>query len=112
MHIATTRFGSVEVPEENLIHFKSGIIGFPRETRFALIPHGQSTLIAWLQSVQTPGLAFPVVSAHGLVLDYPDVPLEAVAEKAGIGGTLGKRWIVHRHPSGSGFGNPWHPLAL
>jgi flagellar assembly factor FliW len=87
MHIATTRFGSVEVPEENLIHFKSGIIGFPRETRFALIPHGQSTLIAWLQSVQTPGLAFPVVSAHGLVLDYPDVALEPVAEKAGLGGT-------------------------
>ena len=87
MHIATTRFGSVEVPDENLIHFKSGIIGFQRETRFALIPHGQSTLIAWLQSVQTPGLAFPVVSAHGLVLDYPDVPLEPVAEKAGLGGT-------------------------
>jgi len=87
MHIATTRFGSVEVPEENLIHFKSGIIGFPRETRFALIPHGQSTLIAWLQSVQTPGLAFPVVSAHGLVLDYPDVALEPVAEKAGLGGS-------------------------
>jgi len=77
----------VEVPDENLIHFKSGIIGFQRETRFALIPHGQSTLIAWLQSVQTPGLAFPVVSAHGLVFDYPDVPLEPVAEKAGLGGT-------------------------
>lgn len=87
MHIATTRFGSVEVPEENLIHFKSGIIGFPRETKFALIPHGESTLIAWLQSAQTPGLAFPVVSAHGLVLDYPDVPLEPVAEKVGLGGS-------------------------
>jgi flagellar assembly factor FliW len=77
----------VEVPEENLIHFKSGIIGFTKESKFALIPHGQSTLIAWLQSAQTPGLAFPVVSAHGLVLDYPDVPLEPVAEKAGLGGT-------------------------
>lgn len=87
MQIATTRFGSVEVPEENLIHFKSGIIGFTKESKFALIPHGQSTLIAWLQSAQTPGLAFPVVSAHGLVLDYPDVPLEPVAEKAGLGGT-------------------------
>jgi flagellar assembly factor FliW len=87
MQIATTRFGSVEVPEENLIHFKSGIIGFTKETKFALIPHGQSTLIAWLQSAQTPALAFPVVSAHGLVLDYPDVPLEPVAEKAGLGGS-------------------------
>jgi flagellar assembly factor FliW len=88
MQIATTRFGSVEVPEEHLIQFKNGIIGFPRESKFALIPHGQSTLIGWLQSAVTPALAFPVVSAHGLVVDYPDVPLDAVVEKAGLPGTL------------------------
>jgi flagellar assembly factor FliW len=87
MQIATTRFGSVEVPEENLIQFKCGIIGFPKESKFALIPHGESTLIAWLQSAQTPALAFPVVSAHGLVLDYPDVPLDPLGEKAGLGGS-------------------------
>ena len=86
MQIETTRFGLVEVPEEVLIHFKSGIIGFPRESKFALIPHGDSTLIAWLQSTTTPSLAFPVVSAHGLVVDYPDVPLKPVGEKAGVSG--------------------------
>jgi flagellar assembly factor FliW len=78
----------VEVPEEHLIQFKNGIIGFPRESKFALIPHGESTLIAWLQSAVTPALAFPVVSAHGLVVDYPDVPLEPVMEKAGLPGPL------------------------
>jgi flagellar assembly factor FliW len=88
MQIQTTRFGVVEVPEADLIHFRSGIIGFPRETKFALIPHGQSTLIAWLQSAVTPGLAFPVVSAHGLVVDYPDVPIDGAAEKAGLSGDL------------------------
>ncbi len=88
MQIQTTRFGVVEVPEADLIHFKSGIIGFPRETKFALIPHGQSTLIAWLQSVTAPGLAFPLVSAHGLVLDYPDVPISGPAEKAGLSGEI------------------------
>jgi flagellar assembly factor FliW len=86
MQIQTTRFGVVEVPEEALIHFKSGIIGFPRESTFALIPHGDSKWIAWLQSAQTPALAFPIVSAHGLVGDYPDVPLPPVAEKAGLTG--------------------------
>lgn len=87
MQIETTRFGSVEVPEGHLIHLKGGLIGFPKESKFALIPHGESTLIAWLQSAVTPELAFPVVSAHGLVLDYPDVPLEGVAEKAGLAGS-------------------------
>lgn len=86
MQIETTRFGLVEVPEEALIHFKTGIIGFPGESKFALIPHGDSKLIAWLQSAATPALAFPVVSAHGLVVDYPDVPLASVAEKAGLSG--------------------------
>jgi len=86
MQIETTRFGLVEVPEEALIHFKTGIIGFPRESKFALIPHGDSKLIAWLQSAITPALAFPVVSAHGLVGDYPDVGLVPVAEKAGLTG--------------------------
>jgi flagellar assembly factor FliW len=88
MQIETTRFGLVEVPEDALIHFKNGIIGFPRESKFTLIPHGQSKVIAWLQSAVTPALAFPVVSAHGLVLDYPDVEIEPVAEKAGLAGAL------------------------
>jgi flagellar assembly factor FliW len=44
-------------------------------------------LIAWLQSATTPGLAFPVVSGHGLVSDYPDVPIEPLVDKAGIGGS-------------------------
>lgn len=88
MQISTTRFGVVEVPEEVLIQFENGIIGFPRESKFALIPHAGSALIAWLQSVLTPALAFPVVSAHGLVVDYPDVALEPIAEKAGLAGDL------------------------
>jgi flagellar assembly factor FliW len=83
--IATSRFGTVEVSEENLIRFDSGLIGFPQERMFALIPHGSSTVIAWLQSVSTPELAFPVVSAHGLVADYPDVPVTLAAEKVGLG---------------------------
>ena len=92
--ISTTRFGSVEVPDENLLHFKNGIIGFPKETRFTLIPHGQSTSIAWLQSAATPGLAFPVVSAHGLVGDYPDVPIEPLVDKAGIAGSGADEFAV------------------
>lgn len=87
MRIETTRFGVVEATEQDLIQFPGGIIGFPQEHRFAMIPHGSSPLIAWLQSATTPNLAFPVVSAHALREGYPDVPLDAVIAKAGIGGT-------------------------
>jgi len=88
MQITTSRFGVVETPDQNLIRFENGIIGFPQERVFALIPHGSSTVIAWLQSVHNPDLAFPVVSAHGLVSDYPDVPVQHVAEKAGLSGDV------------------------
>jgi flagellar assembly factor FliW len=87
MQIETTRFGRVDVKDAEQIHFPTGIIGFRDEKSFVLIPHGSSDLIGWLQSVQTPALAFPVVSAHGLVNEYPDVPIDQAAERAGVKGT-------------------------
>jgi flagellar assembly factor FliW len=88
MRIETTRFGVVEAAEEELITFRNGLIGFPAEKQYVLIPHGSSTAIAWLQSLTTPELAFPVASAHAFVSDYPDVPLEPVAKRADIGDSL------------------------
>ncbi|HEX3594175.1 MAG TPA: flagellar assembly protein FliW [Polyangiaceae bacterium] len=86
MEIQTSRFGKVSASEDDMIRFPRGIIGFREEKAFVLIPHGSSTLIGWLQSAATPELAFPVVSAHGLVDEYPDVGIEQAAERAGIGG--------------------------
>lgn len=88
MRIETTRFGVVEAAEEEVINFRNGLIGFPAEKQYVLIPHGSSTVIAWLQSITTPELAFPVASAHAFVADYPDVPLEPVAKRADIGDSL------------------------
>lgn len=84
MLLETTRFGKVEVPETDVIQFKRGIIGFPHEKSFALVPHGATGLIAWLQSTTVPGLAFPVASAHALGDGYPDVDAVAAAEKSGL----------------------------
>jgi flagellar assembly factor FliW len=52
-----------------------------------LIHHGSSDAIAWLQSVRTPELALPVVGAHQFAPAYPDVPLPAAAEQAGLSGS-------------------------
>ena len=87
MEIDTSRFGKVSASEGDMIRFPTGIIGFREETAFVLIPHGDSSLVGWLQSAATPELAFPVVSAHGLVDEYPDVPIDQAAERAGLGGS-------------------------
>ena len=87
MNIESQRFGTLDINEDELLSFPAGVIGFPSEQRFALVPHQGSGYIAWLQSVSTPGLAFPVVSAHAFGEMYPDVPVSAAAQEAGVEGS-------------------------
>src|SRR5690349_19677556 len=87
MNIESQRFGTLDINEDELLSFPAGVIGFPKEQRFALVPHHGSGYIAWLQSVSTPELAFPVVSAHAFGDKYPDVPVVAAAHEAGLDGT-------------------------
>lgn len=86
MNIESQRFGSLEINEEELLSFPTGVIGFPNEHRFALVPHHGSGYIAWLQSATTPELAFPVVSAHAFGEQYPDVSVAGAASEAGVDG--------------------------
>jgi flagellar assembly factor FliW len=86
MNIESQRFGTLEINDEELLTFPAGVIGFPSEQRFALVPHHGSGYIAWLQSASTPGLAFPVVSAHAFGDKYPDVSVVGAAAEAGIEG--------------------------
>lgn len=102
MKIDSIRFGTIEVPDEELIHFPNGVIGFPEERAFVLLRHGDSDVVAWLQSTQTPQLAFPVVSAHGLSADYPDVDVIEFASNAGLG-ELGDDYAVIAVLSASRF---------
>lgn len=86
MNIESQRFGTLEINEDEVLSFPAGVIGFPTEQRFALVPHHGSGYIAWLQSISTPELAFPVVSAHAFGDKYPDVPVGGPAQEAGLSG--------------------------
>lgn len=57
--VKSTRFGELTVPEDSLIEFPSGLIGFPRAQRYVMIEHKPP--FSWLHSVDDPGLAFVVV---------------------------------------------------
>ncbi|NLL93028.1 MAG: flagellar assembly protein FliW [Clostridiales bacterium] len=69
MTIITNLFGEVAVDEAKIINFAQGIIGFPDMKRFMLIhDEGDSdTNISWLQSIDEPGFAMPVIDP--LVVD-------------------------------------------
>lgn len=63
MRINTKIFGEIEIADEKIIHFPSGIIGFPYLTDFALIHDEDRGVgsIHWMQSVQEPAFAMPVM---------------------------------------------------
>lgn len=63
---ANTRFfGEIDIEDEKLIHFENGIIGFPSLKTFTLIFDEEKkgkTAISWLQSMEEPELALPVMN--------------------------------------------------
>ncbi len=76
MRINTKVFGEIEIADEKIIHFPSGIIGFPELTEFALLHDEEkgSGSIHWMQSVQEPAFAMPVMDPLLVQSDYnPEV---------------------------------------
>ena len=63
MKINTKVFGEVEIADDKIIHFPSGIVGFPELTEFTLLHDEEKGAgsIHWLQSIQEPGFAMPVM---------------------------------------------------
>ena len=76
MTLETKVFGEVTIEEDKIITFPGGIIGFPDLTQFALL-HDEDDGIAtihWLQSLQEPGFAMPVMDPLIVKEDYnPEV---------------------------------------
>ena len=76
MTITTKVFGEITVDEEKIIHFPGGIIGVPDLTEFAMLHDADNGIasIHWLQSIQEPGFAMPVIDPLVVKEDYnPEV---------------------------------------
>ena len=76
MKVDTRVFGTVDIDDNKIIHFVGGIIGFPNLTDFALIHDNEkdaSTAIKWLQSLQEPKFAMPVIDPLAVNPDYNPV---------------------------------------
>ena len=75
MKINTVRFGEIEVDDDRVYNFVLPIIGFNELRKFVIIDTGKDSFFKWLQSVEDPGLAFPVVSVFSMNVDYSiDLP--------------------------------------
>ncbi len=76
MTVTTKIFGEITIEDSKIIHFPKGIIGFPELTDFALVHDEEkgSDSIHWLQSMQEPAFAMPVMDPLLVCPDYnPEV---------------------------------------
>jgi flagellar assembly factor FliW len=84
MRVAGTRFGEIELDDKKAIVFPGGMIGFPDAKRFVLLEPRESGPVAWLQSLDVPALAFPVVDGTAVGEAYPEPSPAKLAQDAGI----------------------------
>lgn len=73
MRVQTKFFGEVELDDNKILEFPNGIIGFEDFKKFAIIydvEDDRETKISWLQSLEEPVLALPVVDPLAIVPDY------------------------------------------
>lgn len=71
MKIITKLFDEIEVDEDKLINFPQGIIGFPDLKDFLLVHDSESEGgIRWMQSIQEPAFAMPVIDPLIVMPDY------------------------------------------
>jgi len=61
MQIQTTRFGTIEVNESDLVNFSEGLLGFVELRKFILLDDPNDEIFAWLQSCERPAIAFPIL---------------------------------------------------
>ena len=85
IRLSKTRFGDIEVDDSRAVTFPRGLIGFPDARKFVLLEPRGSSRVAWLQSIDVPELAFPVVDGACIGQAYPQPDSPELARNAGLG---------------------------
>lgn len=73
MLVKTRHFGEVDLDENKIITFEDGLIGFENCKRYTILynnEEGGNSTISWLQSLDEPELALPVISPLSVIADY------------------------------------------
>lgn len=70
MNISTSRFGTLEAEEGQIIHLINGMIGFPDERQFILFKQNEASPFFWFQSVENGALAFVLTDPLWFQPDY------------------------------------------
>ena len=73
MLIKTRYFGEIDVDDAKILTFDDGLIGFENLKKFTLIYNNEteaSSNVTWLQSLDEPLVAFPVINPFYVMTNY------------------------------------------
>jgi flagellar assembly factor FliW len=82
MELTSTRFGTMDVPEDAIVTFPSGLVGLGGN-RYALMARDGAGSFLWLQSLDDPDLALPVVNPWDFFPGYELELAQADADRLG-----------------------------
>lgn len=88
MQIESSRFGTVEVRDDAVLTFPSGLIGLPGE-RWALIAQDERSPFYWLHSAEHADVAVPVTRPWLFFHDYEVRVSDEEARSLGLAGPEG-----------------------
>lgn len=81
MTIQTSRFGELEVSEDTLLTFPSGLVGFPAIQQFVVLDVAEDSYYQWFQAIKEPDLALVIIDVHFLDPEFQaQVSDEGLAE--------------------------------
>jgi len=73
--VDTPRWGRIEVDPTKIIHFDTGMAGFPDCSDFVVMDHDRETPLKWLQCVDRPEISFVIIDPAQVMPAYTvDVP--------------------------------------
>lgn len=88
MKANTRLFGEIDIPEEKIITFEQGVLGFEECRKFTIIfdtSRETESSISWLQCMDEPELAFPMINPFYVMEDYnPVVETEWLEPLGGV----------------------------
>ncbi|MBI4403472.1 MAG: flagellar assembly protein FliW [Deltaproteobacteria bacterium] len=70
MMVETTRFGSIQVEDNDIVNFPEGMLGFSKIHQYVLVERVDDSLFLWLQALKKPSVAFPLLEPQIFELNY------------------------------------------
>ena len=71
--VASTRFGQLTIPEDEIFEFRWGLPGFGLLREFVVLAIEEQKPYVWLQSLERPELALPLIDPWALFDDYDPI---------------------------------------